>query len=205
MADQSAFFLAQFNESKNKKRSCINLSSFSVSLYQENEMTRHFLTLSSSELLSLAIEVEASNAHRYREWADRFRPFNDSVSVLLDDMAIQSDKHGDDLRSSHGEQFDDPVRSADPREIAAHGENAVGAGEHFFVIDNGMAHSILTSAIHTLSKVRSFYKTIFMTTKSAALRKVYESRTSPDRGYVGRLNEFLQRFLQMAPSTPAIH
>jgi rubrerythrin len=157
-------------------------------------MNRHFLTLSTPDLLSLAIGVEISNAKRYREWADRFRPFNGAVSNLFDEMADHSDRHGDELRSSQGEQFGEVSRAADSREIDAHSENASGVGDHFFVISNGMAHRILTSALHTLSKARYFYKTLLVTTRNALLRKTYEPRTVPDRGHIEQLNRFLERY-----------
>jgi rubrerythrin len=157
-------------------------------------MNRHFLTLSTPELLSLAIGVEVSNARRYREWADRFRPFNGAVSTLFDDMAEDSDRHGVELRSTQGEQFGVTSSPADSREISAHSENATGVGEHFFVISNCMAHLILTSALHTLSKARYFYKTLLVTTKNALLRRAYEPRTVPDRGRIEQLNRFLERY-----------
>jgi hypothetical protein len=162
--------------------------------HQENLMKRHFLTLTSPELLSLAIGVEASNVWRYREWADRFRPYNEAVSVLFDDMADHSEQHGDGLRASYGGKFDDPAEPVNSREVDAHTENAMGVGEHFFVIDMAMARSILTSAVHTLSKLRYFYKTIFVTTKNAILREIYEPRTLFDSGHMGRLNQFLQQY-----------
>ncbi|HSA59603.1 MAG TPA: hypothetical protein VLJ37_07960 [bacterium] len=114
------------------------------------------------------------------------------MSALFDDMAVQSDRHGVDLRTSHAERFGHLVRWADSLEISAHTENAVGVGEHFFVVDKAMASRILTSALHSLSKARYFYKTILVTTKSPALRNVYEPRTLPDSGHVGRLNYFLE-------------
>ncbi len=157
-------------------------------------MTKYFLTLCPSGLLGLAIGVEASNAWRYREWADRFRPFNVGVSALFDEMADDDDKHGDDLRTLHGGQFGSLIGLADSGEIDTHTEDAKDVEDHFFVIDNAMAHSILMAAFHTLSKARHLYQTLRIRTKSTVLRKVYEPRTLSDGGHVRRLKMFLQQF-----------
>lgn len=157
-------------------------------------MTKHFLTLNGQGLLDLAIGIEDSNVHRYREWADRFRPFNEGVSLLFEEIADEGEKNSDDLCTLHGEQYDARIKAADPHEIDTYTENAKDVEDHFFVIDNTMARSILTAALHTTSKVRYVYKRLLKRTIGAALDTAYESRSMTDDGHIRRLKKFLRQF-----------
>ncbi len=172
------------------------MSTFScyLDVNEKINMTKYFTTLSPSGLLGLLIGIEASNAFRYREWADRFRPFNEKVSALFDEMADCDDAHYDDLFALYTEQFGSLIASDNSQEIDKHTQDAKDVEAHFFVVDNTMAKNILTAALHTLAKARHIYQAILSRSQSTVLRKAYKPHTISDSGHTRRLKDYLLEF-----------
>ncbi len=56
-------------------------------------MTRPFESLSSREVLALAIHVERANAERFRTFAYVFRKYDEEVAARFEELALEEERH----------------------------------------------------------------------------------------------------------------
>jgi rubrerythrin len=155
---------------------------------------RRFSELAADEVLRLAIGIEDANAEHYEEWADRFRPFNEEVSELLDELVGEEKEHGDALRKLYREQYGEPIRKIDPEEVEERIENPQELEDHFFVINKTMAKDILQAALTTELKARRFYAEVLEWTSDPELLKVYKPLAAFEEEHVRVIKARLKQF-----------
>jgi len=111
------------------------------------------------QLLLLAITIERHCARLYREWAHRFRPYDNGVSAILEELAKEELSHEQELIDLYTEITGDKVAENLPE--PAHLNNFVqglySMSDHFFVIDPPMAKTILEIALEIERYTYRFY------------------------------------------------
>lgn len=152
-----------------------------------------FEALNPREVLSLAIAIEARNAEQYKEWADRFEPFDFETSIILENLADEEKRHEKELKDLFSRQFGTAPVKIDPDEAGQRIEKPSFPDEHFFVVDCGMAGRILQAALRTELKARTFYERLSERTKDPPLLKVYGALAVFEEDHVQALQNRLTR------------
>lgn len=162
-----------------------------------------FAQLSPEGILSLAIAIEASNAERYQEWADRFEPFDAEVSHLLEELAKEEREHGKKLTDLYHNRFGKPVAEIQAEQLERQIERPELPDDHFFVIDPDVARNILWAALRTELKAREFYERLTEQTKDKPLLEVYKLLASFEEDHVqalqNRLTNLKNREINVSP------
>jgi len=148
---------------------------------------KKFIDLKSNEVLALAIKIEDNNANQYAEWADRFRPFNDEVSRLLDKLSQEEILHKSKLEHLFYRKFRyDPSQVRIPV-ISDAIEKPELPTEHFFVVSDDMAKKILLAAFTTEIEARRFYERALSQTTDLSLTEVYHILSDYEDEHVRKL------------------
>ena len=164
---------------------------------------KSFAQLSPEGILSLAIAIEALNAKRYQEWADRFEPFDVEVSRLLEELAKEEQEHGKKLTDLYHSRFGSQIEEIQPEQVEGHIERPELPDDHFFVVDPDMAHNILWAALRTELKARVFYEKLTEQTKDKALLKVYKILAVFEEDHVQALQNRLASLVKSGALPPA--
>ena len=132
-----------------------------------------FTKLSPEEVLSMAINIEGSNASRYSVWADRFRPYNPDVSKLLDELAEEEQIYQKRLSDIFKEKYGEKKVKSNPVRISKIVEDSSHDLDHFFVTDESMGKRILLSALKSEFETFVFFKQALLNTKDEKLAKLF--------------------------------
>lgn len=148
--------------------------------------------LSPREILSLAIVVEETNAKQYADWADRFRPYDHAITVLLDDLTSEEEAHRDQLTDLYLSCFGDHVLSMDPAAFNMTFESVSLPDDHFFIVDGKAARTILESALQAEERMQHFYQGVLDQTPDILLRVVYEGLIHYEDTHIEKIKMRLQ-------------
>lgn len=111
------------------------------------------------QLLLLAITIERHCACLYREWAHRFRPYDNGVSAILDELAKEELSHEQELIDLYagitGNKVAENLPESEKLNDFIRGLDSVR--DHFFVIDPPMAKTILEIALEIERYTHRFY------------------------------------------------
>ena len=155
-------------------------------------MMREFSELSAKEVFALAISIEEHNRDRYREWSKRFCAYDQGASTILDELAEEEESHRQYLIKHYLELFGENIIRIDPTEVEEDLELQKLPNEHFFVIDNSMAKSILETALHNEEVAMKFYINVLASTHDPKLRAVYKPLAEFEADHVRLLEEKLE-------------
>jgi len=148
------------------------IMSHSFQKSKEGKM-QSFTKLSPEEVLSMAINIEGSNASRYSVWADRFRPYNPDVSKLLDELAEEEQIYQKRLSDIFKEKYGEKKVKSNPVRISKIVEDSSHDLDHFFVTDESMGKRILLSALKSEFETFVFFKQALLNTKDEKLAKLF--------------------------------
>lgn len=158
------------------------------------ECVKKFSDLKNKEVLALAIKIEDKNAIRYAEWADRFRPFNEKISRLLEEMSQEEILHKSKLEHLFYRIFHfDPSQVKVPV-IRENIEEPKLPDEHFFVIDDAMSEELLYVALTAEIDARCFYKRALSQTNDPSLRKLYRLLSDFEDEHILKLFKQLSKY-----------
>lgn len=153
---------------------------------------QEFTDLSPREVLALAIAVEERNCNRYKDWAARFKPYDEEACVILNDLAREEEQHKLYLARRYFEIFSESVIRIDPDLVKADIELPELPDEHFFVVDKPMAKTILTAALQSETNAMNFYKSVLAVTSNPDHRTIYEPLVQFEADHVRLLTERLE-------------
>jgi len=151
------------------------------------------LDLAPRDVLALAIGIEQANAHSYREWAHRFRPYDRAASALLDELAGEEREHARELSALYRAEYGTEPEPLDPADAGVRvGSAADAAGRHFFVVDVAAARHVLESALAAEQRTRDFYVRVLehpamRETGRAGLREVCERLAAFEEAHVAAI------------------
>lgn len=136
-----------------------------------------------------AIDLEDDHIGHFRTWALRLRPFDLSLARILDLQADEMDEHKRMLLDC-SKPLTHPLRS---RNASVH-QRPAGA-EHFFVLNETGATTILHKARALKEEARNFYLQCTQTeTGSARLIRVYQTLQNLKDSHVQILLEAQEGF-----------
>jgi len=132
-------------------------------------------TSQDKKALLLAISIERHNSKRYREWAMRFLPYDSSVSLFLEELALEELEHEQELLQAYQKHFHEaaPDNIPLPKELTQFAKGLETIKDHFFVINSFVAQSLLEMAIKFERYTQQFYSELLNTTINPELSKIY--------------------------------
>ncbi len=133
-----------------------------------------FSELTVEEVLNLAIGVAQTNASRYRVWADQFLPYNDKVSSLLEELALEEEVSTDRLKMIYKQKSGKDSVAVDPQRIERIFNDEDADQNHFFVVDEDQGKRILLDALKTEFESFVFFKQAGLKTDDTNLAGVYD-------------------------------
>lgn len=139
-------------------------------------------------ILLLAIAIERYCARMYLEWAPRFRAYDGGMSTILEELANEELEHERELmdlyRGVTGKEVPEPI--PEPKELQGIVQGLQSIQDHYFVVDPGMAKTILELALTIERFTYEFY---------VQLRSKVEDRQVA--ALIGRLVEFEDEHLRI--------
>lgn len=110
-------------------------------------------------ILLLAIAIERNCARMYQDWAHRFRAYDAGMSAILEELAKEESGHERELMDLYvgvtGKDVPEPL--PEPVELQGVVEGLQSIRDHFFVVDPGMAETIIESALAIERFTYDFY------------------------------------------------
>ncbi len=127
------------------------------------------------EALLLAITIERHNGQQFREWAMRFRPYDPSVSIFLEELALEELAHEQELLDTYNRHFNEkaPHGILFPDELIQLAKKLNAIKNHFFVINSHAAQSLLKMAIKIERYTQQFYLDLQAKTMDPELSAIY--------------------------------
>jgi erythrin-vacuolar iron transport family protein len=156
-------------------------------------MNREFTDLTASEVLALAISIEAHNAGRYHDWSMRFKTYDSTISELLADLAKEEEMHRSYLTGFYHARYGDDVPHMDPEMVRA-GKDIPGIPEdHFFVDNTTTARAIIEAAVSVEVRAHRFYERLIASCDDPELCELYQKLLEFEAGHVAVMEERLSR------------
>ncbi len=111
------------------------------------------------QILLLAIAIERHSARMYQDWAHRFRAYDGGMSAILEALGKEELGHERELMDLYvqltGKDVPEPL--PEPMELQGVVRGLQSIQDHFFVVDPGMAETILESALRIERFTYEFY------------------------------------------------
>ena len=153
---------------------------------------KNFTNLSPDEVLAMAIGVEGTNAARYAIWADRFRPYNEDVSELFDELAEEEKLYQKKLMDIFTERYGNKKVVVDPERISKVVKDSNLDLEHFFVLDEKMEKGLLLEAMKAEFETFVFFKQALLSTKDPRLLELYNKLADFEEQHVNELKSSIE-------------
>jgi|GEM_PF-3446801 len=127
------------------------------------------------QALQLAIAIEENNTHCFHDCAIRFMTYDRDVTLFLEELASEEQAHKQELLELYERSFASrmPADITPPTELQAYRRGLEAIREHFFVIDNIMAQSLLELALEIERYTRSFYMEQTLTTSDPEAQAIF--------------------------------
>lgn len=138
------------------------------------------------QALSLAIAVERHNARCFREWANRFRTYDPAASRFLETLADEETGHEWELSEHYRNRFHEalPADLDPPAELKDYRAGLAGIRDHFFVVDPGMALTLLRTALEIEHYTQRFYMALGDTAADAEAAQIYQRLSEYEQDHV---------------------
>lgn len=138
------------------------------------------------EIVLLAIEIEQRCSLLYQEWAQRFKPYDSGMSVLLEELAEEERVHAREFRALQEEISGDemPEKIVLPPMFNACMKKLETIQDHFFVTGPVMATTILEAALEIEHFTCRLYKDLESKTASSSVAAVCHRLSEDEEKHV---------------------
>jgi rubrerythrin len=139
--------------------------------------------------LARAIQIEARNEAVYTSLARLFEGYEDNVSGIFHEMAVEERQHGTELEGRYRERFGAvPAPAGEPAEVieAPDLEDAEA-----MIFDSMTVEQALETGLHAEEAARQFYAQEVARTSDPALQAVYRELAEFEEGHVRLLQNKL--------------
>jgi len=146
------------------------------------------------QIVLLAIEIELRCSLLYQEWAQRFKPYDYGVSVLLEELADEEREHAGEFRALQEEISSDdvPENIVLPPMFGACMKKLETIQDHFFVTSPVMASTILETALEIEHFTCQLYKDLELKTSNSAVATVCHRLSKHEENHAHILVERLE-------------
>jgi len=148
------------------------------------------------QALQLAIAIEENNAHCFHDCAIRFMTYDRDVTLFLEELVSEERAHKQELIEFYERNFASriPADIPPPAELQAYRRGLEAIREHFFVVDNIMAQTLLELALEMERYTRSFYVKQTLTTSDPEAQAIFSRLAMYEEDHEGL---FLKRIEMM--------
>lgn len=152
---------------------------------------KSFSELTVEEVLDLAIGVAQTNSTRYRVWADQFRPYNDKVCSLLEELSLEEEMSTNRLKKIYMQRCGKSSKTPDPKRLEKIFKDDDTDQDHFFVVDDTQGKRILLDALKSEFESFVFFKQAGLNTKDASLSGLFDKLADYEEEHVREIKENL--------------
>jgi rubrerythrin len=141
------------------------------------------------DTLLRAIQIEARNATIYQAFADLFQGYDDSVTGIFREMAIEEQQHGAELEQRYRERFGErKPPEQEPKEVI---EAFELEDPEALIFDSLTVAQALETGLRAEEAAREFYGRELSRTSDPELQRVYRELSEFEETHVRRLKERL--------------
>lgn len=145
-----------------------------------------------------AIQIEARNAGVYDSLAQLFRGYDDSVTALFREMAVEERHHGAELEQRYRERFGPvPSPTEEPKEVI---EAPDLEDPEALIFDSMTLVQALETGLRAEEMAREFYRQEGTRTSDPGLQKVYRELAEFEEAHVRQLQGKLAEKRRVAPT-----
>ena len=156
---------------------------------------RSLLNSSSKKVITSAIKTEGYHAKWYQELANRFGPFDPSVSCLFEALAEEDEKNKQELiKLAYTVDNSGVLKAGESEFKEPHIIYSEDSYKHFFVVNEKMALAILNAALKSEREAQHFYERCFFTEDHPLLRELYKRLSIFEEHHAQVLEESMERF-----------
>ncbi len=157
-------------------------------------------TDSARQALALGIAIERHNAERFQEWALRFRAYDTAMALFLEALVVEERDHERQLVALYRETFNEPPPppgETPPELLQDYLPRFAAFGEHFFIINEWGAYSLLSAALDIERCTRDFYASLQRRTADPVQAQMYRRLSAfeaeHERAFEAQLARLTQR------------
>lgn len=130
-------------------------------------------SVSIKNVLSKAISLEEENVAKCLLWAERFRPYNKDMALLLEELAEEEKLYYKKLVDVYRKRFGEEGLKMSPLDIDQVMDDCSLEDDHFYVIDEIMSRQALLDVIKAEFKSFVFYHQAKLKTTDPVLHEIY--------------------------------
>ena len=150
---------------------------------------RPFEELSPPQVMALAIDIERSNARRFRAFAEAFGGYDEQVTKRLIELAEEEDAHELTLVQLFQQQFGDSIPSIeeDDVDVVIEAFDLVDSEQQIF--DSMKLSLVYELALRAENLARNFYLRAAAACEESKLVEVYKQLAAMEDEHVGWFEE----------------
>ena len=149
---------------------------------------RRFETLSSPEVMALAIHIERSNTRRLRAFADVFREYDPTLTARFEELAAEEEEHEALLAEQFHKRFGGVIPVVAEADVAGVIESFdLDDGEHL-IFDSLPPERAYELVFHAEQAAERFYRRAAAQSQDADLRVLYEELARMEAGHATRVD-----------------
>lgn len=154
-------------------------------------MTRPFESLSSREVLALAIGVEQANARRFRSFAEVFQGYEPEVAKRFQELAVEEDEHEASLVKEFEKRFGTPAPVIKEVEVEGVIESMdLDEGEHL-IFDSLKPRRVYELALRAERGAQNYYRRALAKASDRELADLYRELAEMEEDHAGWLESKL--------------
>lgn len=155
-------------------------------------MTRAFGSLSTAEVLALAVHIERANADRFRAFADVFQGYDDTVSARFEEQAREEEEHEALLRARFRDTFGENVPALHEEDVEGVIESVdIDDAEHL-IFDSLQQEHVYELAEQAEQRAQQFYERATACAQDPGLAALYRELAEMESGHSAWIAEKLQ-------------
>jgi rubrerythrin len=145
--------------------------------------------LALKEVLALAVEVERSNARRFRAFASTFAGYDEEVSRRFEELAEEEVAHEARLVEWYGKRFADPLPEIGEFDVEGVVESIDLDDAEHLIFGSLDPDEVFRLALEAERRARSFYRSAARSTRDQDLRRLLEDLARMEEDHAGWLEE----------------
>lgn len=149
---------------------------------------RRFDTLSSAEVMALAIHIERCNARRLRAFADVYREYDQTLTARFEELATDEQEHEAFLAAQFHKRFGEVIPVVEEADVDGVIESFdLDDGEHL-VFDSLPPARAYELVLRAEQAAEQFYQRAAAQSKDAELRALYEELARMEGEHAARVD-----------------
>lgn len=156
-------------------------------------MKRSFESLSSIEVLALAVHVERANAGRFRAFADVFRGYDATVTSRFEELAAEEQQHEARLVAVLERRVGSPIPIVEEAEVEGVIESVDMDDPEHLIFDSMKPKRVYELALMAERGARDFYRRAAAASQDAELVALYSELAEMERDHEAWLESRLKQ------------